>query len=240
MDYRKAILGLILVTLISCETTEIMMDKMYLKEIKDPTCYIDQFEYEGERLISYKRLFGERVATITKFIYESNQLKTIEIKSDNGQDYTIELSYGSNGLRDKEIRTLKQGEVESVTTTDFYYDENNNLKLKHISYTDPNFHSSETEFVWAKGNIIKRNYFYIDSQYNRKFSFSEDLLFDNKRNYTNQDIAFIYTGLYDELVLSKNNLILKDNTFEYNKSGYPISYKYSIDNKVYPVEMKYE
>lgn len=239
MDFRKAILGLIIVSLTSCETTEITMNKMYLKEVKDPTCYTDQFEYEGEHLIYYKRFFGERIATITTFIYQSNQLKTVETKSDNGQDLIIELSYGANGLREMETRTFKQNEIEHVTTTNFYYDENNNLKLKHISYSDPNFFSSQTEFIWVNGNIIKRNYFYIDNQGNRNFSFSEDLLFDNKRNYTNQDLAFIYTGLYDEVVLSKNNVISNQNKYEYNNSGYPIKFKYTIDNKDYPVLMKY-
>jgi hypothetical protein len=241
MDFRKVILGLTIAILMGCETSEITMSKMYLKEITDPTCYTDQFEYEGERLISYKRLFGEREATVTKFIYQSNRLMTIETKSDNGQDYTIELSYGANGLRERENRTLKQdNEVKNLTTVDFFYDEHKNLKSKHISYTDPNFFSSETEFEWVNGNIVKRNYFYFDNQGTRHYISSDKLLFDNKRNYTNQDLTFIYTGLYDEAVLSKNNVISNPNKYEYNNSGYPIKFKYTIDNKDYPVLMKYE
>ena len=239
MNFTKTVLALTVVFLFSCSADETTPQKMYLKEIKDPSCFTEQYEYEAGRLTSFKRLFGEHVSTDTKFSYDANLLKTVELREDDGRVIIIELSYGANGLPERELRTSKNEEAESRLVSDHYYDKNGNLILTRRSYSDPNFFTSETEFEWANGNIIRKHHFLINSQGNREFQFSEDLFFDNKKNYTNQDFAFIYTGLESEGVLSRNNLIRKDMPYRYNKKGYPSGYNYRIDLENYSVEMRY-
>jgi hypothetical protein len=240
MKTKYIFIGLfIAVIAIGCESNEVTPDKMYLKGIIDPNAYKDQFEYQNGQLTTMKRLFGERVETLTTFTYQNGQLKTIETTRDNGLSHSIELEYNDNNLRVRQVTTTRlDNQIDNVMTVEFFYDNKQNLKSKKYSYTNT-FLPSEIEFEWSNGNIVKRSYSYFDSN-GKHFISSENLLFDNKRNYTNQDIAFSYTGRQDEAILSKNNLISALNTFVYNKIGYPIGFKYTIDNTDYPVQMNYE
>jgi hypothetical protein len=242
MKISNILMGLLLsIMMLGCEDNDIDPTKMNVKEIIDPSCYKEEFEYDAGRLVSYRRIFGERIATVTKLTYEGAQLRLIQSNSsDNGQSHTIELIYGDNGLRKKEIGTYSQdGEIKGVSTIDFFYDEDQKLKSKRISFTNPNISPSETEFEWANGNIIRKNYFYFDNR-GKHYTSSEELQFDDKVNYTNSDLAFIYLRSSEEATLSKNNTISGGHSFIYNKNGYPTEYKYLLDNKEYSVQMNYE
>lgn len=74
MDYRKVILGLLLVMAISCNTEDIAPARLFVREIEDPSCYKDQFDYKDGNLVEFRRLFGQQVGTITQFYYLDNQL----------------------------------------------------------------------------------------------------------------------------------------------------------------------
>ena len=260
MDFRKVIVGLMVVIIFGCETNEITMNKMYLKEIVDPTCYKDQFEYEGGQLISFKRLFGERVSTITKYKYQNNLLIQIESESENGQDYLIDIEYNSNGQRVREVNTFTHfknftHEPYKITSiSNFNYNDAGQLVTKHSTFSDSEYSfPTETEFEWSKGNIVKVNFAYFDDL-GEHVTGSKSFFYDDKRNYSNQDLAFVYVTLAgQETVLSKNNLlktteIFFDQTidrgsyeFSYNSNGYPIDYRYKVDNQQYnPVQIKYE
>lgn len=233
MNIKKILFVLTILILSACEKDEITISKLYLKEVTDPSCYTETYEYNGEQLISYRKYFGERLSTEMKFSYHSNKLITINSKSENGINSTLKLSYGENGLPTR----LTNG---GSTLEDYVYDQEDNLISKRIYFSDPNFFTSETEYEWENGNIVNKKHFYFDKEGIRHFTFSEELLYDNKLNYTNQDIAFVYILGFEEKVLSKNNLLSDSIHYEYNKNGYPIKYTYRNDNKEYPVLMKYE
>ncbi len=252
MDFKKIILGLITVTLLSCGTVDISPMRLFVKEIEDPTCYKDLFEYGGGHLITFKRFFGEREETTTQFHYLDKQLVKIEIKRDQGLEHTIELTYGENGLRQEEkLTTIYSGEITYIKTGTFSY-KNGVLKSVIYSYNDPNYLSAETEFQWSNGNITKMDFYFFDS-YGRHHTGNRIYTYDNKINYSNQDTAFIYTvGTGDETKISKNNLIATienfgnesfqggQYSFTYNVSGYPTGYRYEINNQKYnPIQIKY-
>lgn len=241
MINSKILIGVALgIIFLGCESKDITPSKMFIKEIIDPSCSKAEFQYENGRLISYKVYFGERLAASMKFTYQGENLKFIDSESDNGLSSTIELFFGDNGLREKEIGTYRvdSGNI-NVTTINFFYDENGSLKSKYYLFSDSTHLPKEIEFIWANGNIIKKNYFYFDN-YGKHFISSDEFSFDNKVNYTNNDMAFVYIDTFQETILSKNNQISGQNTFEYNKNGYPIGYKYTIGNKDFPVYMNYE
>jgi hypothetical protein len=260
MNSRNILVGLLIVILIGCESNEITSDKMSLMEINDPTCYKDQFEYEGGRLISFKRFFGERVSTNTRFKYRNNQLIQLESESENGQDYVVELEYNSQGQRVKEritfthFKNLSLDPYKIVAISDFAYNQEGLLLRKSSTYSDSTYSfPTETEFEWSNGNLVKMNSAYSD-YLGRHVTGSKYFVYDDKRNYSNQDLAFLYLTLgRQETVLSRNNLVKTTEvffdqtidrgsyTFSYNGNGYPIGYKYKVDNQEYsPIQMKYE
>ncbi len=260
MDIRKVILGLTVVVIFGCETNEVSVDRMYLKEIVDPTCSKDQFEYEGGQLISFTRLFGDRVSTVTKFKYQNNLLVQIESECENGQDYLIDIEYNSKGQRliEKLIFThfknftLEPYKITSVTN--FNYNDAGQLVTKNSTFSDSTYSfPTETEFEWSKGNIVKANFAYFDNL-GKHTTGGKSFFYDDKRNYSNQELAFLYITLAgQETVLSRNNLIKTteiffDQTidrgsyeFSYNSNGYPIGYRYTVDSQQYnPIQIKYE
>lgn len=258
MTLRYILLGLIVSILFSCGTNDISPNRLLIKEIIDPTCYKDVFEYENDRLVGFKRFFGERVGTNTTFHYLDNQLVKVEAKGDQGFEQIIELTYGEDGLRKEEkITTIYQGEVTYVKNGTFSYD---NDKLKSIKYTfndpnfmDPNYLPTETLLEWKNGNLIKMTYYLFDGEYTYLTS-TRTMTYDNKRNYANQDIAFIYTlGQGSETSISKNNVTSTTELFggltidrgsykfTYNQNGYPDSYIYKVESQeFYPIQISYE
>lgn len=260
MGFRKVILGLCVVMIFGCETNEISIRKMYIKEIVDPTCYKDQFEFENGQLISFKRFFGDRISTITKFKYQNDLLIQIESESDNGQDYIIDIEYNSNGQRAREMMTfthfknftLEPYKITSISN--FNYNEAGQLVTKSSTFSDSTYSfPTETEFEWSKGNIVKMNFAYFDDL-GKHVTGNKSFLYDDKRNYSNQDLAFVYITLAEqETALSKNNLVKTTEIFfgqtidrgsyefSYNSNGYPMSYRYKVDNQQYnPIQINYK
>jgi hypothetical protein len=96
-------------------------------------------------------------------------------------------------------------------------------------------------------------YYLFDGEYTYLTS-TKTMTYDNKRNYSNQDIAFIYTsGPGLETMISKNNVtstteFFGDITidrgsykFTYNNDGYPDGYIYKVDTQEYnPIQISYE
>ncbi len=250
------------ILLLACDSNEISFAKMYVKEISHPAIFKNQFEYEGEHLILFKQLFGERVSAITKFEYQNDQLKRVESKHDNGQDYLVELDYNSSGQIVWEKITFNDfrdstSDLKIVILSEFTYYDDGNLLAKRSIYSDSTLsYPTENEFEWSNGNLVKMNFSIID-HLGKRLIRSNSMAYDNERNYSNQDWAFVYvTGITsDEMLikLSKNNSLSTTetsfgrtavrilSTFSYNKNGYPIEYKSILDGQEYgPVQVKYE
>lgn len=258
MNFKKVSFGLLTIVFVSCGTEDVSPTRLLIKEIEDPTLYRDIYDYENGQLISFKRYFGEREETNTQFHYLENRLIKIEVKRDQGFEQIIELTYGENGLRKEEKLTTIYNEVITYTRTGtFSYEDG---LLKSIKYTlndpnliDPDYLPRETQLEWQNGNITKMVYYLFDGEYTYLTS-TKTMTYDNKRNYSNQDIAFIYTsGVGLETVISKNNVtstteFFGDITidrgsykFTYNKSGYPNGYIYKVDTQEYnPIQITYE
>lgn len=238
--------------LISCGKEDVTPDRLFVKEIVDPTFYRDVFTYESERLIEFNRFLGDRVETNSQFHYSNDQLIKVEIKRGESISYTIELNYDKNGFRQNEkLTTLKDGQITNIQTSIFTH-EDGVLKSILNSNSDTNYSPMETRYEWSNGNITKMNYYYVDSA-GPHFSGSRTITYDTKKNYSNQDIAFIYRTLYEsETTLSKNNaltnlMILDDlvidngsHSFMYNDSGYPKEYTYKIYGQEFnPIQINY-
>jgi len=255
-----ALIGLILY---GCESSEMRSPKLFIREISDIADNKYQFEYESGHLISYKSVYGQRVAKVTTFEYQNDQLVRVDVTSDYGESAVIELEYGLPGLVEREIYNYAwdiEGDKGNYTRTTFFeYDENEMLKSQLVSYDDANSGMIRIDFSWNKGNIVKRTYNYLDSS--GKFLYFGGLqlfAYDNRRNYTNQDFAFIYTTFGGvERALSRHNVIAINNDwqdgtgnfsiqsafeFTYNDNGYPIKYVETDYGQTYaPVfNMKYE
>jgi len=242
-----------LFTLISCGTDEISSYKMSIKQVIHPISYKDQFEYNNERLISFKRYCYDILATDTEFQYENDKLSKIITKDNSGLNYLIELEFGENGLRKSEKSIIiYNGDTASVNVIHFSYDSNNILKSKRHNQIYPENIISETEFEWINGNIVKANYFNIDDL-GKQYSWSRSYTYDNRKNYTNQELAFNYTiGSGLETLLSRNNVVSTSdqfsgqlinrgsNSYKYNNQGYPIISTYIIGDPPYDTQMIYE
>ncbi len=156
MNYRKVILGLLVVTGISCSTEDITPSRLFIKELEDPSCYKNQFDYKDGRLIEFRTIFGQQqVGTLTQFYYQGDQLVKVHIKKEPGIEHLIELSYGANGLRSEEkVTSIQQGDTLPIKTGKFNYEDG---LLKSISYSvdDPAYVPTETVFHWRDENIIQ-------------------------------------------------------------------------------------
>jgi hypothetical protein len=250
MNARNLILGIIISTFLGCETEQVEPARLFVKEMGDPTYYKDAFEYENNHLVSFKRFFGSREETNTQFVYLNNQLVKVNVKRDQGLEYTIELVNGENGLRSEEKLTMiSNGDTTYIRLGKFVYDKK---VLKSIKYTYPyndpaDYASTELDFEWTDGNITRINRYFYDNTGERHDNGYNIFVYDDKINYSNRDVAFVYTiPTPDETILSKNNLITYGNetdiktesyVYTYNDTGYPIQYLF----KGYgPVIIRYE
>lgn len=252
MNLRYILSGLIVSILFSCGTEDTSPDMLLVREIIDPTCYKDVFGYENDRLVVFKRYLADRISTHTTFQYQGNQLVKIEVKRDQGLEQIIELTYGEDGLRKEEkSTTIYQGKVTYVKNGTFHYDKGVLISIKYTS-NDPNYFPTETCLKWQNGNLVKMTYYFFDEDYTYLAS-EKTVTYDNKKNYSNQDIAFIYIlGRESETSLSKNNVTSTTEffggttidrgsyTFTYNKNGYPDGYVYNVDSQKYgPMQLRY-
>ncbi len=252
MDYRKVILGLLVVSAISCSTEDIAPARLFVREIEDPSCYKDQFDYKDGHLVEFRRLFGQQVATITQFYYLDDQLVKIHINNEQRIEHVVELTYTENGLRlEEKVATLQQGDTTSIGIRKFTY-QNGLLKSIMRSAADPNFRPMETVFHWNDGNIIQTDFYYF-LEGERRFNGNRIFTYDQGVNYSNQDMAFLYTeGIGAEIKMSRNNLVtMQENigdqtfqgghfTFTYTKSGYPTGYVYKVGEVEFtPIQIRY-
>jgi hypothetical protein len=243
MKIQIALFGLITIALLSCGTEDVSPSRLLITQIESPGLYRDHYEYENGRLVSFKRFFGELEETKTQFHYLDNRLTKIEVKKDQGSEQIIELTYGENGLRQEEkLTTIYNDGGTYVKTATFSYRAGILRSIKY-SFGDPNYLPTETLFEWENGNISKMEHYVFSSQATYLISI-ETMTYDDKRNYSNQDIAFIYTlGSGLETTISKNNVTSTTEKvgdkfvdrgsykFTYNKAGYPDSYVYKVDSQ---------
>ncbi|WP_162417372.1 hypothetical protein [Cyclobacterium roseum] len=253
INVRYTILVLFSAVLFSCENEEIPSNTLFVKEISDPTFYKDLFEYENGYLVKFNRLFGERIETTTQFQYSGHQLSRVEIKRDQGLEQIIELSYGENGLRKEEKATTKQnGDITEIRVGLFSYEDGMIKSIKY-SYEGVDHKATETVFEWINGNITQMDFYLIDGEYTYLTS-SRTMTYDDKRNFSNQDIGFIYRVMSgEETIVSKNNVIEEFEdvgdliinrgryNFTYNNEGYPIGYIQTVGSQEYnPVQINYK
>lgn len=247
---KRSVFYFILITLsASCELLEISPDRMLIKEFTDPKCFKDRFEYENDKLSSFQRLFGERLSTQTFFYYQDNLLTRVESTCDNGIDTFIGIEYDNNGRRINQTNEVtKDGEIIGSTLTHFTYDVKGNLHRTQSTYPIHLNQMFPTEkiYEWENGNLVKVTHYYINDS-GKHFSGNTFIEYDRKKNYTNQELAFMFTsGTGLETVLSKNNVIssryefgqvLSTQKYEltYNKHGYPTSQVRILDNQIYPI-----
>jgi len=102
----------------------------------------------------------------------------------------------------------------------------------------------KTEFVWSNGNIVQIDQSAVDSSGNINLLGSSFYEYDNSRNYSNQDIAFMYaihTLPVDETILSGNNVTAAKFDWTSDDQGvataFTCEFTYNIQN--YPQEIKY-
>lgn len=231
-------LGLILLMLLACNSETISPIRLLVKEIGDPTYYMESFTYQEGQLFTFKRLCGNNEGTSIKFLYSDNRLIKIENRRDQELESFIELEYNANGQRSQEKLTMiYNGDTTYIRTGTFTYS-NGKLKSLKYNYNKPDYSTEEREFQWDKGNLIRIDFYYYANDM-RFSSISRLYEYDNKLNYSNQDIGFIYTiGTGDETMASKNNLVTMQQildtdvsqggqySFKYDSNGYPISYIY--------------
>jgi len=238
MRIAKYSFGILILTLTACDSEMVSPLRQLVKEIEDQTCYTDHFTYQDGGLSTFKRVFGSREETSINFIYSDNKLIRIETVRDQGLESTIELLYNEKGQRSQETLTMVyNGETTYIRTGTFTYI-NDQLKSIKYTYNKPDYSTEEREFHWSKDNLIRIDFYYYFNE-QRFPSISRLYTYDNKLNYSNQDIAFIYTvGTGDETKFSKNNLVSMQEiidteiyqggqySFTYNDSGYPVKYVY--------------
>lgn len=253
MNVKHVFLALFAGILFSCEKEETPSKTLFADEMGDPTIYRDLFEYENGHLVKFNRLFGERIETTTQFQYSGHQLTRVEIERDQGLEQIIELSYGENGFRKEEKVTTKQnGDITEIRVGLFNYKDGMVKSIKY-SYEGIDHNPTETVFEWINGNISQMDFYLFDGE-NTHLTSSRTLTYDDKRNFSNQDIAFIYRLMGgEETIISKNNVIeeieeIGDLTinrgrynFTYNNEGYPTGYIQTVGSQKYnPVQINYQ
>jgi hypothetical protein len=146
------------IILVSCDTF-IEKETLYLKEKADPTCYRYVYTYnEANKLTQARLYFGERLGSITNFIYEGGKLiEAVHEVSDAKLISHTYIEYNDHGLCAKETRIISlDGIVNSPTISYFHYYPNNFLKSKSYT-TNYDGYTSETirEYEWKDGNLVK-------------------------------------------------------------------------------------
>ncbi len=245
-------LGLIFLNLIACDSDTISPTRLLVKEIEDPTYYKDNFTYQDGQLSTFKRFFGNREETSITFLYSDNKLVKIENKRDQGLESLIELEYNDNGQRIKEKLTMVYNGDTTYIRTGIFTHVSGKLKSLKYSYNKSDYSTEEREFQWDKGNLTRIDFYHYFNG-TRFPSISRLYEYDNKLNYSNQDLAFIYTvGTGDETKASKNNLVTMQEisdteiyqggrySFSYNNIGYPIEYIYQSGGQEFtPIQIRY-
>lgn len=244
--------GLLLLTLIACDSDIISPNRLLVKEIENPISYKDYFTYQDGLLINYQRFFGELEETKIKFYYSDRKLIKLEKIREHGVENYFELTYNDKGQRHQEIlTTVYNGEVTYVRTSTFSY-VNDELASVKLSYDKPDYTLQEREFHWSKGNLVRIDFFYYDNN-TRYPTISRLYNYDNKVNYANQDIAFVYIlGDGDETQISRSNLVSMNeisgttvyeggqHSFTYNINGYPIESVYKAGGQEFtPIQIRY-
>ncbi len=254
MNYRNLLFGIVFFLMFtSCQENEIVLSKLHLIKVTDPIANMDLLTYDNGKLVLFQRYFGQQEETVTTFHYAENLLSNATTVRSNGQEYIVELEYDNNAWRHKETITFKQDDVViNITTTIFKYDINGDLETKEITHTATSSGPTETEFEWKDGNIIKMNFYLLTGSI-KSFAYSRNITYDDKINFTNQDLSFLYITPYEqESVLSKNNRLSTFDSvgqqaidrgsfiYKYNEQGYPIEYVYKVDKQEFPtVIMEY-
>jgi hypothetical protein len=252
MRITKLTLWILIIILTACDSEVISPSLLLVKEIEDPTSYTDHFTYQDRQLLTFKTIFGSREETSIKFIYSDNKLIRIENVRDQGLESNIELTYNEKGQRDKETLTMVHNGVTTYIRTGMFTYNNEELKSVIYTYNKPDYSMEEREFHWSKGNLTKIDfYYYFNGQ--RFPSITRLYTYDSQLNYSNQDIAFIYTvGTGDETKFSKNNLVSMQEisgtdiyqggqySFTYNENGYPVKYVYKLGGQEFaPIQIRY-
>ena len=254
MKFRHLLTGFVAMIAIGCDNEDLSPQKLYVKEMTDPKS--DEkilFTYENGHLLEYKRVVGGRIPTVINFLYADGQLKKVETTNSGAWGEIIELNYDENGLRKEEkIKIFDDGTLTGSSTRTFHYRDGTLESTIHLS-DDPSSFPQEIIYKWENGNLVQMDYYWTAGG-ERHYSGRRIMTYDDKRNLSNQDIAFVYTpwGL-GENATSKNNLIKRVDedfgnslldrgtyTFTYNNAGYPAEYRYSVGSSQFnPVKINY-
>ncbi len=203
-----------------------------------------EFEYDGSRLIVSRILAGGEVMRAATFEYQDDRLIQVEATGPENELSLYEFEYGASGLLEKETLHYERnygGTYESkyIRTTLFTYDESNRLQTQEISYDDPTDGRIKYAFEWADGNIVKRTVYTAEPSEEYGEGSYRLLSYDDKKNYTNSDRAFLYADwLSQESVLSQNNIT---EVKSYSSNGEPdtansVEFDYSYNEDGYPTE----
>jgi hypothetical protein len=246
MSSRYVLLGLLVLVLFCCEKegiSESSKERLFIKEIAYSPNTKFVFEYEHERPVQFIRFDFGKVTSNSQFYYLGDDLVRIETDDGEGNHVTVEVMYGSNHQRLKDIETtaLPGGTIIYTRTRTFTY-VNDTL----VSYNFSNgYDSTDLVLEWNDGNVTKMDYYEV-GDFGRKFIGSQITTFDNKKNFLGPDMAFAYVNVglaINHLVVSKNNITLSMQTFngtlanrneyvyEYNSSNYPVQWM-QMSNKV--------
>jgi hypothetical protein len=244
----------------SCDWDNSDSDRKSLKTLHNACSTID-LTYEGDKILTVTQSFGARVAEVKNFFYIHGQLTAVKMTSDYGSSSEIKLLYDAGGKLKREIDNeyfdgLDFGKnpmkYAYVRVTDFLYDGAGNIATVLITQTnkdDSNTSNTGREsddelsknkamerydYTWSKGNVVKEVRRSCEESGECQFYTTEtSYAYDNKRNFTNQQLAFKYIYYTVPFVFSRNNVskISSDFNgqptlsswfeFRYNKNGYP-------------------
>jgi len=255
----------------ACDWENSHSDRISVKSIHN-SCSKTNLVFEGDKIITATLSFGSHVAQVKNFFYVHGLLTSVKMTSDDGLSFETQLEYDADRRLSKEIYSQKYSGIDAsgnqiafsfVNLTEFVYDENGNIlttlttQSKSSDRDDNQSNGGRSardeleeekrvdrhDYTWSKGNVIKETRRYCDEHGSCGVPFDETFYtYDNKRNYTNQEIVFRYINLSSiPFVFSRNNVTkiasdfngeLKQDywyEFHYNKHGYPSDYNCMYD-----------
>jgi hypothetical protein len=248
---RIPVFSFIIMTMAGCDWVDNDSSQMRLREISDPRCYALQFSYNGDDVASIQLVYGTRVAQVMDFRYRNGRLTHANLTSDYGRTTNVTLEYSPSGQLVKETFDLHYDGMDfegnpskSHNIKVFTYQYDGNGQLRSVLEDLEGYEKLERyEYEWQNGNAIKTVRTVFGREDQKEFFVSNTLYrYDNKRNYTNQKIAFRYfneTPLPE--ILSSNNIVEESDEFggktqprwwrdfSYNRQGYPAAYDYKYD-----------
>lgn len=226
----RIVFAFFLTTILACNDNQpYQLDPLRITSLQSAEDKVARtFKYKAKRLYTFSSTGG--VVTSSKFYYnESEQLSKIISDSTATSYKSTSILYNDSSLPTVDSTWTVVGKQRTLSSAHVFSFDGNQLQKIATHNFGTTVSTTETEFVWAGGNIAEvAEYAVIGTQ--RTLTQRTVLKYDKKKSFYPPDLAFFYTWpkgeWYQFSGANPTSIIVEGQkertcTYEYNKFGYP-------------------